>query len=156
MLRAQLTGLLTEHVLLAGEVAAASPAARPQAVAALRTEGEELTGLLGTAYVDLAQEFGPAWSRHVDRVVALAGTPGDQRRQRAVLAFSGELGDLLARHVDGLPSTAVVVEADPVLAALLVAVDDDSSRTALHEAIATVPVLSALLAAAIAEDRGYA
>ena len=156
MLRAQLTGLLTEHVLLAGEVAAASPAARPQAVAALRTEGEELTGLLGTAYVDLAQEFGPAWSRHVDRVVALADTPGDQRRQRAVLAFSGELGDLLARHVDGLPSTAVVVEADPVLAALLVAVADDASRTALHEAIATVPVLSALLAAAIAEDRGYA
>lgn len=154
-LRAQLTGLLTEHVQLAGAVAAAPTDDR--AVRALQHGADGLRDLLGTDYPRLAAELGPSWARHVDRVVALARLRTAGQRQ-AVVAYGEELGALLSRHVGGLPAATTVAEAGPLLTALAAAVEAGASgaptaRAELRRASAAVPVLSALLAAAIAQDR---
>lgn len=162
-LRADLTGLVTEHVLLAGAVAReqARPAgARSSAVRALQSNGQALTKVLGTAYPSLPAQFGPSWDRHVARLVALAGG-GTPAQRRLVLAYPAELGPLLADHVTGLPPRTTVVEVEPMLRALVVAIDAASSaapdaQALLRRATQTAPVPSALLAAAIAQDRRYA
>lgn len=152
-LRAELTGLLTEHVLLSGAVAR-DVRHRPSAVRALRANGADVTALLATSYPDLAAPLGASWARHVDRVVALAVSPGPVPR-RLVLAYAAELGALLAQHVVGLPARATAVETTPLLRALAAAVEAGGAPGPLAAAAAVVPVPSALLAAAIAQDRRY-
>ena len=166
-LRAELTGLVTEHVLLAGAVARegarprdARPGARhASAVRALRANGRALTAALGEGHPSLALEFGPSWDRHVARLVALAAGRTPVQR-RVVLAYPAELGPLLADHVTGLPPRTAVVEMQPMLRALVEAVDAATGGATdadalLRRATATAPVPSALLAAAIAQDRRY-
>jgi len=156
-LRADLTGLLTEHVQLAGALAG-EPLPLPGAAAALHDNGADLTALLATAYPSLPAGFSRVWDAHVDRLVALAADPSvDLRRQ--VLAFPAELGAELARHVRGLPASATATGFTPLLTALAVAVEAGGSpggHAALRRASATVPVASALVAAAVAQDRRYA
>lgn len=162
-LRAQLTGLLTEHVLLAGAVAREQ--SRPgggavsSATRALEDNGGQLTVLLGTAYPSLPEEFGASWGGYVARLVALASgsTPV---RQRLVLAYADELGAVLGRHVPGLPPRTTVGEVEPLLQAVVRAVEAGSvaapdAPALLRRATQTVPAPSALLAAAIAQDRRY-
>lgn len=161
-LRAQLTGLLTEHVLLAGAVAreqSRTGGARSSAIRALEANGGQLTAVLGTVYPALPAQFGPSWEGHVARLVALASgsTPV---RQRLVLAYPTELGALLGRHVTGLPPGTTAVEVEPLLQALVRAVEAGSvaapdAHAALRRATQAVPAPSALLAAAIAQDRRY-
>lgn len=155
-LRADLTGLLTEHVQLAGAMAR-SPHPETPAVDALQANGADLTALLATAYPALPAGFSRAWSGHVDRLVALAVDPSAAQR-REVLAFPAELGAELARHVDGLPARTTVAEFTPLLVALAAAVEAGGSpgaHAALRRASAAVPVPSALVAAAVAQDRHY-
>jgi len=158
-LRAALTGLLTEHVQLAGAMAR-EPGGSPStgaAGAALRANGADLTALLGNAYPDLPSGFGPMWAGHVERLVGLAADPSAGQRRR-VLAFPNELGNELARHVVGLSARTTAAEFTPLLAALATALESGGSPgayAALRRASATVPVPSALVAAAIAQDRRY-
>ena len=155
-LRADLTGLLTEHVQLAGALARA-PAPEPPAVIALQANGADLTALLATAYPALPAGFSRAWSGHVDRLAALAADPSATAR-REVLDFPTELAAELARHVGGLPARTTVAELTPLLAALAAAVEAGGSpgaHAALRRASGAVPVPSALVAAAVAQDRRY-
>ena len=158
-LRAALTGLLTEHVQLAGAMARLPGDARTTgaAVAALQANGADLTALLGQAYPDLPSGFGPMWAGHVERLVGLAADPSAEQRRR-VLAFPNELGNELARHVVGLSARTTGSEFTPLLSALAAAVeggDSPGAHAALRRASAAVPAPSALVAAAIAQDRRY-
>ena len=118
-----------------------------------------MTTTLAAAYPSLPAEFGPSWDQHVGRLVALAAAPTPVLR-RTVLAYPAELGPLLAGHVTGLPPRAAVVEVQSMLRALVRAVDagadgEPDAHALLRRATATAPVPSALLAAAIAQDRRY-
>ena len=116
-----------------------------------------VTALLATAYPALPAGFSRAWSGHVDRLVALAVDPSAAQR-REVLAFPAELGAELARHVGGLPARTTVAEFTPLLVALAAAVEAGGSpgaHAALRRASAAVPGPSALVAAAVAQDRRY-
>ena len=157
-LRAALTGLLTEHVQLAGAMAREQgDAPTGAAVAALQANGADLTALLGMAYPDLPAGFGPMWAGHVERLVGLAADPSAEQARR-VRAFPNELGNELARHVVGLSARTAASEFTPLLSALAAAVeagDSPGAHAALRRASAAVPAPSALVAAAVAQDRRY-
>ncbi len=162
-LRADLTALLTEHVLLtgglAGELAAAEGVDAAAARAALDANALELAAVLGRGYPGMGEPFLQAWAAHVARLedyaraVATGGTPqGD-----ALRGFSGALADLLATQVDGLPADRISSELAPLLEAMLRAVDAAAKGSPdlpaeLRRAAAAAPAPAALLAAAIAED----
>ena len=164
-LRAELTGLLTSHVLLSGALAHENVAAGPAASAAdaLRANGAQLSALLGGAYPALPLTFEPSWRAHVERVIVLArSTAGAQAtaERRFVLAYPSALGALLARQIGGLPAITVTDEVTQMLAALVRLVDAEGRgepdvAELVRRTSASVPVVAALLAAAIAQDRRY-
>ncbi|MBC7375378.1 MAG: hypothetical protein H7323_15420 [Frankiales bacterium] len=164
-LRAELTGLLTSHVLLSGAVSHEQVAGgRPQrAEDALRANGDQLSTVLGGAYPTLPLQFGPSWRAHVERVIVLArSTAGAQAtaERRAVLDYPTKLGALLARYVGGLPATTTADEIAPMLTSLVRLVDAEGRAEPdvaelMRRTSASVPAVAALLAAAIAQDRRF-
>jgi hypothetical protein len=151
-LRADLTGLLTEHVLLAGRVGE-----EPDLRAALDANGLALGDLLGSSYPTLRAPFVRSWQAHVDRLErygrARAGGGTGQAELGLVRGFPGELARLLAAHVDGLPLQTAEAELEPALELLVRAVAADPARPGLlREAAAGVLPVAALLSAAVAED----
>ena len=163
-LRADLTALLTEHVLLAGglagELVKADGGAPASARSALDANALELTTVLGRGYPAISEPFLQAWTAHVGRLedyaraaVATGGAPqGD-----ALRGFAGALADLLVEYVDGLPADRISAELAPALEAMLRAVDAAADGSPdvpaeLGRAAAATPAPAALLAAAIAED----
>lgn len=160
-LRADVTALLTEHVLLAaaltGELVADADAAGARA--ALDANALELATVLGRGYPAANEPFLTAWVAHVARLeeYARAVTTGGAPQGDALRGFAGTLADLLAAQIDGLPAERISAELAPTLDAMLRAVDAaaNGSPDALVElgrAAAETPAPAALLAAAIAED----
>ncbi len=161
-LRADVTGLLTEHVAL--EVAQArelrSPGPRAQSAgAALRTNAERLAAVLGEPYPAAQAPFLRSWTAHLDRLqrYATARAAGQPAERGTVQGFPAELGRLLAEHVRGLPAASARTELEPALAALLAAVDAAADGTpeapeALRKATADVLPATALVSGAMAED----
>jgi hypothetical protein len=162
-LRADLTGLLTEHVLLAGglagELAKADGGAAASARSALDANALELTAVLGRGYPTISEPFLQAWAAHVVRLedYARAAATGGAPQGDALRGFAGALADLLVEYVDGLPADRISDELAPALEAMLRAVDAAADGSPdvpaeLGRAAAATPAPAALLAAAIAED----
>jgi len=162
-LRADLTALLTEHVLLAGglagELAKADGGATASARSALDANALELTAVLGRGYPAMSEPFLQAWTAHVVRLedYARAAATGGAPQGDALRGFAGALADLLAENVGGLPADRISAELAPVLEAMLRAVDAAADGSPdvpaeLGRAAAATPAPAALLAAAIAED----
>lgn len=163
-LRADLTGLLTEHVLLTG--AQARELRRPglassSARVALDANADELADALGAAYPAAREPFLRSWQAQLGRLEAYAaaraaGATATAERSRA-RGYAGKLAQLLAEHVEGLPAQSAQAELDPLLTAQLAAVDEAAAATpeapaALRSAAAQVLPAAALLSAAMAED----
>lgn len=161
-LRAQVTGLLTEHVLLVGALArelrepgATSPSART----ALQGNADQLAAVLGESYPAVQAPFLRSWTAHLDRLqryAAARATSGTADRG-LVQGYPAELGRLLADHVRGLPAQSVRTELTASLTSLLAAVDAAAADrpdapAVLRQAAADVLPATALLSAAVAED----
>ena len=168
-LRAELTALLTEHVLLVGALAqelAALPGAAPgaggrgaaAAQAALDANARALSMTLGGAYPAAAGPFLATWTDYLGRLetyaagVAAAGAAPSGELRAAPQTF----GQLLAQHIDGLSPGRIATDLTPWLNSLLRAVDAAATRSprassALHRAVADAPPPAAVLAAATAE-----
>ena len=100
----------------------------------------------------------PRRSPSAERLATPACGPRPAAQRREVLAFPAELGAELARHVGGLPTRTTVEVFTPLLTALAAAVeagDSPGAHAALGRASAAVPVPSALVAAAVAQDHRY-
>ena len=163
-LRGDLTGLLTEHVVLTGALAdelgdgGRLAAGAASARAALESNTRALTEVIGVAYPATAEPFGTAWSKHTTQLEAraaeeaAAGVPSGQLTQDA----QGELAQLFAEPVAGLPVDRLAVELTPFLDAQLQAMASAARRAPeaaadLRIAVGRVPVPAALLAAAISK-----
>jgi hypothetical protein len=162
-LRADLTALLTEHVLLAGglagELVKADGGAPASARSALDANALELTAVLGRGYPAISEPFLQAWTAHVVRLedYARAAATGGPPQGDALRGFADALADLLVEYVDGLPADRISDELAPALEAMLRAVDAAADGSPdvpaeLGRAAAATPAPAALLAAAIAED----
>jgi hypothetical protein len=161
-LRAELTGLLTEHAALVGalarELRAPGPGSR-SARLALQQNADALAAVLGDAYPDARTTFLRSWTAHLDRLARYAsdraaGRPGEAGLVRG---YPVELGRLLAQHVDGLPERSSRTELEPALTSLLAAVDACAAGTPdgpalLRQAVADLLPAAALVSAAVAED----
>ena len=150
-LRAELTGLLTEHVALAALLARST--AEPAAAAlALDANARALTDVVGASYPAARTPFARSWAGHLDRLERQAADPADPR---VVTAYAAELARILERHVDGLPARTSRAELEPVLSLLVRAMDaagTPEGPAALRRASQAVLPASALLATAVAED----
>lgn len=163
-LRAAVTGLLTEHVMLSTALArelAGPGAAATSARAALDVNGERLADVLGERYPALRTPFLRSWRAHLQRLerYAAARAAGGQAESEHGLArgYPGELARLLAEHVRRLPARSALTELEPALAAQLAAVDAAAAGapagpTARRTAVAALLPAAALLSAAVAED----
>lgn len=162
-LRADVTALFTEHVLLAGglagELVKADGGAAASARSALDANALELTAVLGRGYPAISEPFLQAWTAHVVRLedYARAAATGGAPQGDALRGFAGALADLLVEYVDGLPADRISDELAPALEAMLRAVDAAADGSPdvpaeLGRAAAATPAPAALLAAAIAED----
>lgn len=163
-LRADLTGLLTEHMLLSGALArelrepgAGSASAR----SALAINAELLADELGEAYAAARAPFLRSWTAHLDRLeryAAARAAGGEGAAERGLaLGYPAELARLLAEHVRGLPAQSAQTELEPALAAQLTAIDEAAAGSpeapaALREATTQVLPAAALISAAIAQD----
>lgn len=162
-LRADLTGLLTEHVLLTGALAGELgdggrlAAGAASARGALEANTRSLTEVIGVSYPAAAAPFGAAWSRHVTQLEAraaeeaAAGVPGP-REQGA----QAELARLFAAPVAGLPVDRLAAELTPLLDAQVQAMATAARRAPeaaadLRVTVGRVPVPAALVAAGIAQ-----
>ena len=161
-LRADVTGLLTEHAALVTAQARELRTPGPRATsvrAALRANADALAAVLGEAYPAAQSPFLRSWTAHLDRLERYtgdraAGRPGDVR---IVRGYPAELARLLAGYVRGLPAASARTELEPALAAQLAAVDataagEPDAPEALRQATAAVLPAAALLSAAMAED----
>lgn len=161
-LRADVTGLMTEHVALVGALARELRRPGPRSVSArtaLQTNAETLAGVLGDSYPAAEVPFLRSWTAHVTRMerYAAARAAGSSAEAGLVRAYPAELGRLLAEHVRGLPAQSSHTELEPALAALLDAVDaaaegEPGASQQLRQAAADVLPAAALVSAAMAED----
>lgn len=162
-LRADLTGLLTEHVLLTGALAAELgdggrlAAGAASARGALEANTRALTEVIGGAYPAAAVPFGAAWAEHATRLEARAaeeaatGVPGPRQQDAQV-----GLAQLFAAPVEGLPVDRLAAELTPLLDAQVQAMATAARRAPeaaadLRVAVGRVPVPAALVAAGIAQ-----
>lgn len=161
-LRADVTGLLTEHVALVAAQARElrTPGARAASVRlALRANATRLAAVLGEPYPAAQAPFGRSWTAHLDRMerYAAARAGGRAADDGTVRGYPAELGRLLAQHVRGLPVESSRTELEPALAALLDAIEASAegapgAPSALRRATAEVLPAAALVSAAMAED----
>ncbi len=161
-LRADVTGLLTEHVALVGALARELRTPGPRSVsarAALQINAEGLASLLGDSYPAAEVLFLRSWTAHLTRLerYAAARAAGSSAEAGLVRAYPAELGRLLAEHVRGLPAQSSRTELEPALTALLDAVDalaegEAGAAKQLRAAGAAVLPAAALVSGAMAED----
>jgi hypothetical protein len=161
-LRAEVTGLLTEHVALMGALARElrSPGAGSRSArAALLLNADALAAVLGDVYPDARTAFLRSWNAHLLRMERYAGERAAGRPGEAglVRGYPAELGRLLAQHVDDLPEQSSRTELERALVALLAAVEASAAASPdaailLQRASADVLPAAALVSAAMAED----
>jgi hypothetical protein len=164
-LRADLTGLLTEHAALATALGREEAAGNPGRVFAVRGRLDEnaraLADVLARPYPALQESFLTSWSDQLDRLAryaAVRATGASGTAEAAVLhGYSRELSRLLAEHVDGLPAQSSEVELERMLSSLTQVVDAAATgapHAPLLARASSADVLppAALLSAAVAED----
>jgi hypothetical protein len=164
LLRAELTGLLTEHVMLVGALARERRTPGPGAMAArdaLQVNADALADVLGKALPAARAAFLRSWTAHLarlDRYAAARAAGGTAAAEAGLVrGYPAELARLLAEHVRALPAQSSSTELEPALASLLVAVDaaaagDPQAPAALRQAGGDVLPAAALVSAAMAED----
>lgn len=163
-LRAELTGLLTEHVMLstaqALELRIPGPASASARVA-LDANAELLSQAFGDRYPALRAPFLRSWRAHLDRLERYAASRaagGDAAAERGLASgYPAELARLLAEHVRRLPAQSALAELEPAAAAQLAAVDACAAGSpagpgARRTAVSALLPAAALLSAAVAED----
>lgn len=161
-LRAEVTGLMTEHVALVGALARELRTPGPRSTSArgaLQVNAEALAGILGDSYPAAEVPFLRSWTAHLTRIerYAAARAAGSAAEAGLVRGYPAELGRLLAEHVRGLPAQSSRTELQPALSALLDAVDaaaegEPDAPEQLRQAAADVLPAAALISAAMAED----
>jgi hypothetical protein len=163
-LRAEVTGLLTEHVMLSTALARelrAPGAASASARAALDSNAELLATALGDRYPAARAPFLRSWRAHLarlERYAASRAAGGDATAERGLASsYPAELARLLAEHVRGLPAQSAQADLDPALAAQLAAMDaaadgSPAGPEARRAAVAAVLPAAALVSAAMSED----
>jgi hypothetical protein len=164
-LRADLTGLLSEHAALATALAREEAGGNRGGLFAVRGRLDEnaraLADVLARAYPALHESFLTSWSAHLDRLAryaAVRATGASGTAEAAALhGCSRELSRLLAEHVDGLPAQSSEVELERMLSSLTRAVDAAATgapHAPLLARASSADVLppAALLSAAVAED----
>lgn len=163
-LRADLTAVMTEHPMLLDALAREvllPRGDRASALAALHANTAALAGLLSTAYPALqspVQELLDRRDAGLVSYVQARATGTGQAQRGAVLAEPTEFGALLGSYVTGLPANALARESAVALDQLVAAIEATlagapDNAMLLRQATAAVPVVAALLAAAIAEDQ---
>ena len=159
-LRADLTGLLLEHVALTTALArelAEGGAGADGARAALAANTAALVGLLGVAYPELAEPFARAWSSQVLRLESVATAVVVSGSSAPSLDSAARtLAEVFTPAVDDLPVERLTAALEPLLRAQVRAVEsaarkDPAAAEDLRRATAAVPAPVALLSAAIAE-----
>lgn len=151
-LRADLSGLMTEHVVLSVE---------PGARTVLRDNARELADAVGERYPAVRAELLRAWTAHLDRLeryAAARAAGGDGAAELALVrGFPDELSRLLSRHLTRLPASSARTELVRALDAQVAALDEaavasSSAPAAVRQAVAAALPAAALLSAAVAED----
>jgi hypothetical protein len=174
-LRAALTGLLDDHVWLAGNalqtaVLKGGNLNDPQvkgAVTALDANSVALSKAIASVYPQAEKPFLESWRQHigffVDYTIGKA-TKDDAKVAKAKTDLDGyrtSFGQLINSVVPELPADAVADELTPHVATLLAAIDaavanDPSFQTRLSAAAAHMPMTAAILANGIAANKGLA
>jgi len=172
-LRGALTGLLDDHVWLAGN--ALQTAVRkggnlkdPQvagAVAALDANSVALSKAVGSAYPAAEQPFLASWRQHIGFFVEYTlgkATKDSARAAKAAKDLDGyrtSFGELIHSVVPQLPAAAVAEELKPHVASLFAAIDaavagSPDFQAKLAAAAEHMPMTAAILAGGIATNKG--
>jgi hypothetical protein len=172
-LRGALTGLLDDHVWLAGNalqtaVLKGGNLKDPQvagAVAALDANSVALSKAVGSAYPDAEKPFLTSWRQHIGFFVDYTlgkATKNAKMVTKAKADLDGyrtSFGQLINSVVPELPADAVAQELIPHVSSLFAAIDaavanDPSFQTKLSAAAAHMPMTAAILAGGIAKNKG--
>jgi hypothetical protein len=172
-LRGALTGLLEDHVWLAGNalqtaVLKGGNLNDPQvkgAVAALDGNSVALSKAVGSVYPAAEKPFLASWRQHIGFFVEY--TLGKATKDQAKVAkatkeldgYRTSFGQLIHSVVPNLPADAVANELKPHVASLFAAIDaavagDPSFQSKLTTAAEHMPMTAAILAGGIAKDKG--
>src|SRR5215210_1568413 len=136
-LRADLTGLLHDHVWLAGNALQTAVLKKGNlkdkqvagAVAALDENSVELSKAIGAAYPDAEKPFLASWRQHIGFFVDYTlgkATKDNAKVMKAAKDLDGyrtSFGQLINSVVPELPADAVAEELKPHVASLLTAID---------------------------------
>jgi hypothetical protein len=171
-LRGALTGLLDDHVWLAGNalqtaVLKGGDLKDPQvqgAVAALDANSVALSKALGGLYPDAEKPFLASWRQHIGFFVeytlgkATKDSAKVAKAKRELDGYRTSFGQLIHSVVPELPADAVAAELTPHVATLLAAIDSavagkSDFQTKLSTAAAHMPMTAAILAGGIAKNK---
>jgi len=170
-LRADLTGLLHDHVWLAGNALQTAVLQKGDlknkqvtgAVAALDENSVELSKAIGAAYPDAEKPFLASWRQHIGFFVdyTLGKATKDQAKadkaQKDLDGYRTSFGQLINSVVPELPADAVANELKPHVASLFTAIDavvagDPTAFAKLQTAAGHMPGTAATLSGGIAEN----
>jgi hypothetical protein len=171
-LRASLTGLLDDHVWLAGNALQTAVLKRgnlkdPQvqgAVAALDANSVALSKAVGSAYPAAEKPFLASWRQHIGFFVdytlgkATGNTAKTTKARHDLDGYRTSFGQLIHSVVPELPADAVAAELVPHVTSLLSAIDaavakSPTFQTKLDAAAAHMPMTAAVLAKGIATNK---
>ena len=171
-LRANLTGLLHDHVWLAGNALQTAVMKKGDlkdkqvagAVAALDENSVELSKAIGAAYPDAEQPFLASWRQHIGFFVNYTlgkATKDNAMATKAMKDLDGYrtgFGQLINSVVPELPADAVAEELKPHVASLLTAIDaavanDPSFQSKLADSAAHMTMTAAVLTGGIVANK---
>jgi hypothetical protein len=172
-LRGALTGLLDDHVWLAGNalqtaVLKGGNLKDPQvagAVAALDANSVALSKAVGSVYPDAEKPFLTSWRQHIGFFVdytlgkATKDSAKVTKAKKALDGYRTSFGQLINSVVPELPADAVAQELIPHVDSLYAAIDaavagKPDFQTKLSAAAAHMPMTAAILAGGIAKNKG--
>jgi hypothetical protein len=172
-LRANLTGLLHDHVWLAGNALQTAVLQKGNlkdkqvtgAVAALDDNSMELSKAIGAAYPDAEKPFLASWRQHIGFFVDYTlgkATKDDAKVMKAKMDLDGyrtSFGQLINSVVPELPADAVAEELVPHVDSLLTAIDaavanDPRFQSELAHSADHMMMTAGVLADGIAKNKG--
>ena len=172
-LRGALTGLLADHVWLAGNalqtaVLKGGNLKDPQvtgAVAALDANSVALSKAVGSVYPQAEKPFLTSWRQHigffVDYTLGKATKDGAKvaKAKKDLDGYRTSFGQLISSVVPELPADAVAKELIPHVSSLFAAIDaavagDPTFQAKLTTAAQHMPMTAAVLAGGIAKNKG--
>ena len=172
-LRAELTGLLHDHVWLAGNALQTAVLKKGNlkdkqvegAVAALDDNSVELSKAIGAAYPDAEKPFLDSWRQHIGFFVdyTLGKSTKDNAKvdkaKKDLDGYRSSFGQLINSVVPELPADAVAEELKPHVASLLTAIDaavanDPSFQSKLAQSADHMMMTAGVLADGIAKNKG--